>query len=212
MTSPGCSGRLSFSTSQGWTVKSCAGSKPIRSAEIVMAADARMLDPHDLLGGDAAQARQPRLGERIGIEHQLGRLDDQQRGGDVGERPLGHHHHVGAEAGEAHRHAAVDALHQHGAGEDDAAAQGHRRDQQEAARLAAPEVLKGEAEEQPAHQSVQDRVFFMCSSLVGMMTQSWWPPLLGRMPISVSVEVSMTEMPLCWRWKPENGVIRYLPS
>jgi hypothetical protein len=139
---------------------------------LMMAADARMLDPHDLLRGNAAQAGKPCLGQRVGIEHQLRRLDDQQRRGDVGKRPLGHHHHVGAQAGEAHRHAAVDALHQHGAGEDDAAAQGHRRDQQEAARLAAPEVLEGEAQQQPAHQSVQDRVCFMCSSLVGMMTQS----------------------------------------
>ena len=61
-------------------------------------------------------------------------------------------------------------------------------------------------------QSVHERVCFMCSSLVGMITQSWCPPLLGRMPISVSVEVSMTEMPLDWRWKPLNGVSTYLPS
>ena len=44
------------------------------------------------------------------------------------------------------------------------------RDQQEAARLAAPEILQRQAGEQP--QSVQERVCFMCSSLVGMITQS----------------------------------------
>ena len=52
----------------------------------------------------------------------------------------------------------------------------------------------------------------MCSSSVGMITQSWWPPLLGRMPISVSVAVSITAMPLDWRWKPLNGASTYLPS
>ena len=61
-------------------------------------------------------------------------------------------------------------------------------------------------------QSVHERVCFICSSLVGMITQSWWPPLLGRMPINVSVEVSMTAMPLDWRWNPLNGVSTYLPS
>ena len=71
---------------------------------------------------------------------------------------------------------------------------------------------EGPARSERAHHRVHERVCFMCSSLVGMMTQSWCPPLLGRMPIRVSVEVSMTEMPLDWRWKPLNGVSTYLPS
>ncbi len=196
---------------------------------IVMAADARMLDPHDLLGGEPSHAGQVRLGQRIGIEHELGRLDDEQGGGNVGERAFGHHHHVGAQAGEADRQAAVDALHQGRAGEDDGAADGDGSDQQQAAGLAASEILEGEAQQQPAHppnltshelparskrahHRVHERVCFMCSSLVGTITQSWCPPLLGRMPIKVSVEVSMIEMPLDWRWKPLNGVSTYLPS
>ena len=210
-------------------VKSRAGSKPIRSTEFVVTADARMLDPHDLLRGDPADAAEPGLGEGVGVEHQVGRLDDQQGRGDVGERALGHHHHVGAHAGEAHGHAAIDALHQRGAGEHHGAADGNGCDQQQAARLATSEILEGEAQQQPAHppdlsshegptrserahHRVHERVCFMCSSLVGMMTQSWCPPLLGRMPIRVSVAVSMTEMPLDWRWKPLNGVSTYLPS
>src|SRR5215831_16653563 len=36
----------------------------------------------------------------------------------------------------------------------------------------------------------------MCSSVLGTMTQSWWPPLLGQMPTSSSVSVSMKAMPL----------------
>jgi hypothetical protein len=120
----------------------------IRSAThgwIVMAADARMLDPHDLLGSVPAHAGQVRLGERIGIEHEFGRLDDEQGCRDVGERALGHHHHVGAHAGETDRHAAVDALHQRGAGEDDGAADRDGGDQQQAAGLATSEILEGEA-------------------------------------------------------------------
>lgn len=65
---------------------------------------------------------------------------------------------------------------------------------------------------QTGSQSVHERVCFMCSILVGMITQSWWPPVLGRMPIRVSVSASITEMPLDSRWKPLNGVSTYLPS
>src|SRR5262249_6375538 len=41
----------------------------------------------------------------------------------------------------------------------------------------------------------------MCSSVLGTMTQSWWPPLLGQMPTSSSVSASMKAMPLDSRWK-----------
>ena len=61
-------------------------------------------------------------------------------------------------------------------------------------------------------QSVQERVCFMCSSVLGTMTQSWWPPLLGQMPTSSSVSVSMKAMPLDSRWKPLNTPTTYLPS
>src|SRR5262249_54164191 len=52
----------------------------------------------------------------------------------------------------------------------------------------------------------------MCSSVRGMMTQSWWPPLLGQMPTNSSVSVSMKAIPLDSRWKPLNTPTRYLPS
>ena len=165
--------------------------------QIVMAADAGMLDPRDLLRRGPVHADDASLGEQILVEHKVGRLDGEQRCGDVGERAFRHDHHVGAQPREAHRHAAVDAAHQSRAGEDHAARDRDRRDQQKAAGLAAGQILQRQAGEQP--QSVQERVCFMCSSLVGMITQSWCPPLLGRMPTRVSVEVSMTEMPLDWR-------------
>ena len=111
----------------------------------MVAADARMLDPHDLLGGVPAHTGKVRLGQRIGIEHELGRLDDEQGCRDVGERALGHHHHVGAHADETDRHAAVDALHQGRAGEDDGAADRDSGNQQQAAGLATSEILEGEA-------------------------------------------------------------------
>ena len=47
-----------------------------------------------------------------------------------------------------------------------------------------------------AAHNVHERVCFMCSSLVGMITLSWCPPLLGKMPISSSVAASTTAMPL----------------
>ena len=47
----------------------------------------------------------------------------------------------------------------------------------------------------PPHR-VHERVCFICASSVGTMTQSWCPPALGRMPIKVSVAVSITAMPL----------------
>ena len=60
--------------------------------------------------------------------------------------------------------------------------------------------------------SVHERVCFKCSSVVGTITQSWCPPLLGQMPTSSSVCASMNTIPLDWRWKPLNTPTTYLPS
>jgi hypothetical protein len=48
----------------------------------------------------------------------------------------------------------------------------------------------------PSDYSVHERVCFMCSSDIGMMTQSWCPPLLGNMPTNSSVSASLAEMRL----------------
>ncbi len=132
---------FSFSTSQGWMVKSRAGSKPIKSADSSMAADAGMLDPRNLLRRGAAHARQLRLGKEIGVEHQVGGFDRQERGGDVGQAPL-------PAPPSCRRPCAVKptamlrSIRASGrAREDDAARHRDRGDQQEAAGLAPTEIL-----------------------------------------------------------------------
>ncbi len=54
-------------------MKSRAGSKPIEVDRIVMAADAGMLDPGDLLRRGPAHAGEGGFGEEILVEHEIGR-------------------------------------------------------------------------------------------------------------------------------------------
>ena len=174
--------------------------------------------------------------KQIRVERLARWLHRQQGDRDIGERVLRHDHQIGAEPAEADGHAGLDAAHHDNAGEHDGAADRHRRDEQARARLAAAKILQREAAKQPARDgeiphgasaladwtarirvdggahNVHERVCFICASSVGTITQSWWPPALGRMPIRVSVAVSITAMPVDRRWKPLNGTTTYLPS
>ena len=117
---------------------------------LVMVADAGVLHPQDLLRRILRHAVELRLGERIGVEHQIGRFDGQQRGGDVGQRAVGHHDQIGAQARQPERHADVDAAHQGSAGEDHAGPDGDGRHQEKAARLASSQVLQRQPAEKPS--------------------------------------------------------------
>ena len=124
------------------------------------------------------------------VKRQVRRFRGQQCGGDIGQGTGRNHEHIRAQTRKANRHAGFDALHQDGAGEHGAAADRHCRQQQQRARLAPPKVLQRQACQQESDagfarhralpifaarasdQSVHERVCFMCSSSVGIMTQS----------------------------------------
>ena len=95
---------------------------------------------------DALEARQPT--EHVVVERQVGRLRGQQSRRDVGQRSAGNDEHVRPQAGEADVHAALDAAHEHRAGEDRAGADRHRGQQQQRAGLAASEILQRKASQQ----------------------------------------------------------------
>jgi len=110
----------------------------------------RLSTKHELRGdaADAFQARQS--AEHSVVEGQLGRLRGQQRSRDVGKCALRHDQHVGAEAGEAHGHAAFDAAQEDDPGEDCSGADRDRHDDERRAPGAAAEVLQRKAREQEA--------------------------------------------------------------
>ncbi len=94
---------------------------------------------------DAAQAPQHAC-----IQGEIGGLRRQQRGSDIGQSSFRHDQHVGAQSGETHVHAALDAAHQHGAGKDAAGADGDGGEEEKAARLAPPEILQGKIDQEKA--------------------------------------------------------------
>ena len=205
-----------------------------------LAAEFRLLGAENTLGRRPANTRDVRLVKQIRVKHLAGRFRRQKGGRDVGERILRHDHQIGTDSAETDGHAGFDATHHDNTREHDGAADRHRCDKQARSRLATANILQREAAEQPVLEhsasglihrterfrvrerrrrrscfqshSVQERVCFICASSVGTITQSWWPPVLGRMPIKVSVAVSITAMPLDRRWKPLNGTKTYLPS
>ena len=111
----------------------------------------RRVGAEDELRGDLAHALEPGEAEHDGgVESEISRLRRQQSGRDIGQRALGQDEHVRAQAGEAHIHAALDAEHQHRAGEDAAGADRDCGEEEQAAGLAPPEVLEREAAEEEA--------------------------------------------------------------
>jgi hypothetical protein len=110
---------------------------------------ARGLSAEDQLRSDAPDTLEAgQTTEHVVVERQVGRLRGQQGRRDIGQRSAGNDEHVRAQAGEADIHAGFDAAHEHRAGEDRAAADRHRCEQQQRACLAASEILQREASQQ----------------------------------------------------------------
>jgi hypothetical protein len=98
--------------------------------------------PEQRLRRDAADPRDPRqvVGQAT-VDRLRGRLDSQQRGGQVHQRPLGDYEQVGAQAPEAGGHAPLDAEEQGHDSEDRARPQRDGQRQERRARRPPAESL-----------------------------------------------------------------------
>jgi hypothetical protein len=104
------------------------------------------ISPKDQLRCDLAHAFELcQARQHIAIEREVGGFRCQQGGREIGKGSGRDDQHVGAQPRKAGRHAPFDALHQHGAGQQRPAADGHGRHQQQRARLPSSEVLQRQA-------------------------------------------------------------------